>query len=332
MPFENKYSLEDYDKAIELHKKGFGSLRISKILGYDTRSAIEDWINKGRKPYYFSEKRILACSSKENVERMRTMNKVTQPKAVKISAELRTKRLPKDAEVLNEDLAYIFGVIYGDRHVSVKQRRVILSVTDKDFALKFKETIERWSGFKARFFTRLIKLDESIKNRKVQYVSYIDSKEAANFLKDFDLNLLTYAKDEIKCAFVKGFFDSEGTVSKEKTGLSSSNININLIYLIRNLLNSLEIESKINVARTKPIKNYSGNKLIYVLHIYKMESILKYYFLIGFSIQRKQERLVKQIDYIQTRRKVTKMTEEKPRREEDRNTIFVGARPFMKSN
>ena len=49
MPFKHKYSLGDYNKAMKLHKQGFGSLRISKILGYDTRSAIEDWINKGRK-------------------------------------------------------------------------------------------------------------------------------------------------------------------------------------------------------------------------------------------------------------------------------------------
>lgn len=329
MPFENKYSLEEYNKAIKLHRQGYGSLRISKILGYKTRSAIEGWINKDRKPYYYSEKRIRACNSKENIERMREMNKVTQPKAMRISAELRTKRLPESAKILNEDLAYILGVAYGDGHISVKQRRVILSVTDKDFALKFKETIERWSGFKARFFTRLIKLDEYIKNRKIQYVSYIDSIKASSFLKNFDLNFLRNSEDKIKSAFVKGFFDSEGTVSKKQTGLSCSNTNINLIYLIKTLLNSFGIEPKINIAKTRPIRNHPGNRPIYILHIHKMESILKYYNLIGFNIQRKQERLIKQINYIKYRMGVTKMTEERQRQEE-RNTIFVGSRPFMK--
>ena len=306
MPFGNKYSLEEYNKAIELHRQGYGSLRISKILGYTTRNAIEHWINKDRKPYYFSEKRIQACNSKENIERMRTMNKITQPKAMKISAELRTKKLPENAKILSEDLAYIFGVVYGDGHVSVKQRRVILSVTDKDFALKFKETIERWSEFKARFFTRLIKLDKYIKHRKIQYVSYIDSVEAAIFLKNFDLNLLINAKDKIKCAFIKGFFDSEGTVLKEKTGLSCSNTNMNLINLIKSLLNSMVIESKINMTKTRPIRNYLGGRPIYILHIHRRESILKYYNLIGFNIQRKQERLIRQADYIKTRTEVRK--------------------------
>ena len=95
--------MEDYNKAIELHKQGLGSLRISKILGHSNGGVIEDWINKNRKPYYFSEGRIQACNSKENVERMRKMNKITQPKAVKISAELRIKRLPEDAKYLSEE-------------------------------------------------------------------------------------------------------------------------------------------------------------------------------------------------------------------------------------
>ncbi len=266
MPFGNRYSIEEYNKAIELHKKGFGSLRISKILGYKTRSAIEDWINKDRKPYYFSEKRIKACNSKENVERMRAMNKLTQPNAVKISAELRTKRIPESAKILSEDLAYLLGVIYGDGHVSVKQRKVILGVTDKEFAMKFKETIERWSGFKARFFTRQIKLDEYIKSRKIQYVSYIDSIEAARFLKNFDLTTLMNAKTEVKCAFIKGFFDSEGTVLKmnsytKSLGLSCSNTKLELISLIKRLLESLNIEPRMNITKIKPFKPYLDRAL-----------------------------------------------------------------------
>lgn len=337
MPFENKYSLEEYNKAIELHKQGYGSLRISKILGYKTRSAIEDWINKGRKPYYYSEKRIQACNSKENVERMRAMNKLTQPKAMRISAELRTKRLPESAKRLNEDLAYLLGVVYGDGHVSVKQRKVMLNVTDKDFSLKFKETIEKWSGFKARFFTRNQKPNKYIKNRKMQYVSYIDSVEAAIFLKNFDLNLLINSEDKIKSAFVKGFFDSEGTVfnveKRNTTGLACFNTKYYLINLIKIILDSLDIHSSMHIRKLYSFEGYITNKNYYILGIYKKESILKYYKLIGFNINRKQERLVKQVNYIKFRMGVTKMTEEnRIGRIEEKNTIFVGSRPFMKSN
>lgn len=331
MPIKNIYALEEYDKAIYLHKQGFGSLRISKILGYKNRGAIEDWINKDRKPYYFSEKRIQACNSEENIERMKTMNKITQPKAVKISAEMRTKRLPEGAKILSEDLAYILGVVYGDGHVSIKQRRVILSAIDEDFVLTFKNTLEKWSKFKARFFTRNLKKYPYIKNRKIQYVSYIDSKEAAIFLKGFDKNILLNSKNIIKRAFLRGFFDSEGTVlklsknNKINLGLACFNTNYNLIILIKHILDSLFIKSNIHYNIITSISGTKTNKPYYSLWIYQKESILKYYSLIGFNIKRKQQRLENQVKYIKSRAEVTKMTEQ------DKNTVFVGSRPFMKS-
>jgi hypothetical protein len=41
-----RYTQEQYNRAIELKNQGFGSLRISKILEINSRSAIEEWINK----------------------------------------------------------------------------------------------------------------------------------------------------------------------------------------------------------------------------------------------------------------------------------------------
>ncbi len=70
------------------------------------------------------------------------------------------------------------------------------------------------------------------------------------------------------------------------------------------------------------------NKPYYSLWIYQKESILKYYNLIGFNIKRKQQRLGNQVKYIKSRAEVTKMTDDAT----DRNTVFVGSRPFMNSN
>ncbi|MBS3150273.1 hypothetical protein J4425_00490 [Candidatus Woesearchaeota archaeon] len=193
-----KYTQDKYNQAIKLKNQGLGSLRISKILRLKSRSAVEEWINRGRQPYYFSKKRINWSSSEKNKERIRRLNKITQPKATKISAELRTKRLPESAKKLSEELAYILGVIYGDGHVSIKQRRVILSATDKDFVLNFRDNLEKWSNFKARFYKRDIKTNETIKNRKSQYVSYIDSIEASKFFNDFNLNLIKKFNQELK--------------------------------------------------------------------------------------------------------------------------------------
>ncbi|MDD5133183.1 MAG: LAGLIDADG family homing endonuclease [Candidatus Nanoarchaeia archaeon] len=291
MPFKIRYSLEEYNQAIALHKQGLGSLRISKILGYKTRGAIEDWINKGRKPYYSSKKRMQYCNSIKTVERMRAMNKLTQPKAVKISAELRTKKLPEYAKELTEELAYVLGVVYCDGHVSVKQRRVILSATDQDFVLNFKDKLEKWSKFKTRFYSRNLKKPDYIKTRKLQYVSYIDSKEASVFLKEFDLTKILNSTNEIKYSFLKGCFDSEGGVTER---ISFYNTNLEFTLLIKNLLKSINIDSTL---LSRGITNeHSKAKTIYILSINKFIDKLNYLNNIGFSIKRKEEKLQKYLE------------------------------------
>jgi intein-encoded DNA endonuclease-like protein len=296
----NTYSLDQYNKSIRLKKEGKGSVRISKILKIP-RSTIEGWINQGRKPYYFSEKRINVCNSKENIKRMREMNKITQPKATKISAKLRTKHLPDSAKKYSRELGYIIGVILGDGHVSIKQRRVILSVTDKDFVLEFKKNIEKWSNFKTRFYSRSIKTDEKIKNRKLQWVCYIDSKKASEFLHNLDFRELAHSNEEIKCVFLKGFFDSEGSVFKSSFGIAGYSTDYLLISFVSELLTSLGIYSTLN--KRKPTNKDISNKFCYTLAIYRKDSILNFYKFVGFSIERKQNRLVNQVNTILNNRK-----------------------------
>lgn len=280
-----KYTQDKYNQAIKLKNQGLGSLRISKILRLKSRSAVEEWINRGRQPYYFSKKRINWSSSEKNKERIRRLNKITQPKATKISAELRTKRLPESAKKLSEELAYILGVIYGDGHVSIKQRRVILSATDKDFVLNFRDNLEKWSNFKARFYKRDIKTNETIKNRKSQYVSYIDSIEASKFFNDFNLNLIKNSDDKIKINFIKGFFDSEGSISK---GILIYNSDKNLLIFISELLVLLKIRNSI---KSYKINNNLTNKVIdyHILRVFDKELFSK---LINSSIKRKSQKLV----------------------------------------
>jgi intein-encoded DNA endonuclease-like protein len=225
--------------------------------------------------------------SLENIARLRDISKISQPVAVHKSAELRTKRLPSKAKNLAADLAYILGVIKGDGCVSVAQRRVILSATDKDFVSEFKRALENWSEFSARFYSRDIKKPVYIKNRKTQWVSYIDSKDAAEFLADFDVHKIQTSSAEIKCAFLKGLFDSEGSVSKDSVIFYNSNFRI--IELVYNLLTDLGIEPKINHYKAKSL---SGKEISYSrVCIYKKDSLRKFANLVGFSIVRKADKL-----------------------------------------
>lgn len=281
-----KYSMEQYNQVLTLNKKNGGSFRLSKLLNIP-RPTLENWINKGVKPYYFSEKRINACNSSKNIERIRCLNKITQPKAVKIAAELRTKKLPFNAKNLTRDLAYILGVVYGDGHISIEQRKVILSAIDYDFVLSFKHVIENWSGFRARFFKRIQKPDLQIKNRKLQWRCYIDSIEASKFLKNFNLNLLLDASDNIKCAFIRGFFDSEGCVYDNR--ISFCNTNLKLIRLVNKLLNAVGIKT---ILKKRKYLNNLTNRLLVCYYLYITSECRDIFCkLVGSSISRKQEKL-----------------------------------------
>jgi len=288
------YSEKDYKRAIELKEKGYGSLRISKILGFNSRSVVEEWINRGRQPYYVSKKRINWSNSKKNIERIKRLNKLTQPNAVKISAILRTKKLLESAKIMSPELAYILGVVYGDGHVSIKQRRIILSVIDKDFALNFKENLEKWSGFKVRFFTRKIKTDKIIKNRKLQYACYVDSINASKFIKSFDLNLLKKCEENFKVNFIKGFFDSEGCVCKKGVSVMIYNSDYVLIKFVEELLNSLNIKNSI---RSRSYLNKLTNRPI-TMYVLSILGVGRKIFAekINSSIKRKKDRLARFIN------------------------------------
>ena len=316
-----KYTLEEYNLAIELSKQGYGSVRIAKKLGHQSRSAVEEWINKGRKPYYFSEKRIQACSSAENKNRLREMSKRTLAKAVQISAELRRKKLSKKSQVLSKELAYVLGVCYGDGHISRVQRRTMLSATDKDFVLKFKLQLESWSGYACCFKTRSTKVPDYIKSRKVQYLCYLDGKEIANYLSEQNYTCVLEGTPEIKIAFLEGFFDSEGHITKHGS-IIGYNIQMELILFVQGLLLSLGIESAI---RSYSLSNnrLSKAKVIYQVVINGFINKELFYKTIKFSIKRKEDALKA---YIQTK----KMTENNTEKMVD-NVIFVGEKPFMKS-
>ncbi len=72
------------------------------------------------------------------------------------------------------------------------------------------------------------------------------------------------------------------------------------------------------------ISRTEKNKLYFKVNIYKKKSILNYYNQIGFSIERKQKRLERQISYIKERME-EKMIEDAGK---DSNTVFIGSKPF----
>ena len=92
-------------------------------------------------------------------------------------------------------------------------------------------------------------------------------------------------KLEIRCAFLRGFFDSEGFANDEVLGCCS--VNKDGLEQIVKLLESIEIKS-IAYLNAKSDGAYR-------LYIYRMRERMKFHKLVGFSIKRKMQNLEKGI-------------------------------------
>ncbi|KPU63942.1 DNA endonuclease [Thermococcus sp. EP1] len=196
-------------------------------------------------------------------------------------------------------LAYIIGVYFGDASISLYEKykyRVRLKVVDKEFAEAFKDALAD-IGANPRVEY------EKDKNRSNRWCVEATSKSLYMFLKQPKEKLFEIAKEYPK-EFLRGFFDSEGYVYVDKHAFLSSyiaayNYDLEVLEFSQGLLSFLSIHSKIRVSKEggTPViirgKEYFYKSNLYELRIYRVESVRKFAIEIGFTIQRKQEKLNK---------------------------------------
>lgn len=200
--------------------------------------------------------------------------------------------LPVSAKKLTEDLGYILGVVCGDAHIG--KYNIFLHVKDKDFAEIFAATLKRWSGFHVSLTTS-------------NYVRVqMSSIEAVTFLKQFNYTKLKSAPIGVKTAFLKGMYDSEGSVNKQLHNrvIVLSNTEKNLLKLCKSLLRSLGIKArpiristkKGSVVRFPNGTTYVTKKPCYGFHICGKENLKKFSTLINFNVGWKKERLSNRLE------------------------------------
>lgn len=185
-------------------------------------------------------------------------------------------------EILNE--AEIIGIMLGDGHIYPNNRSLRLRVRELDFCQNFKNLVECTYGIKAKI------------DNKYYYNCYVHS----TLLTKRIINLTNHNKkipkfilkrdNKIKARFVRGFFDSEGSmdVIYNRRQIVLTQKNKEILLQIKSLLHNLGIQSKYFEKRT------GGDKLVISL----LENLEKYYKLIGFSIKYKQEKLKEAIEYL----------------------------------
>ena len=211
----------------------------------------------------------------------------------------------------SEELAYVIGVKVGDGYVARRRRavksynrvRIGLKVKDGEFAAEFGQCLAKVLG------RRQIK--PRYRSDVGKYVVEVYSQTLYELLKkpvDLD-RLKKYIEHCERClaAFLRGFVDSEGHVSKSGY-IYILNTDYKLLEYVKDLLKRLGIEStgpwpERRQAKTfcdpKTMKRYRHNKEVYYIYI-RADSNINFYKNISFTIRRKQRRLENYVKKHQT--------------------------------
>ncbi len=197
----------------------------------------------------------------------------------------------------SEDLGYVLGVLAGDGCISSPcypggKKRVRLSVNDLDFANSFRQALQN-IGLKAPVFnggkTSIGKQRFEVRAYNNSFADWYRSQSTDTIIQSLK------SSQGIMAAYVRGFFDSEGTSSLTKKGqlcIMIYNSQFQLLEKVRELLACLMIKSFILR------KSYSGfsSSPRYVLEIVRKASVKIFVDLIGSNIQRKKETMSKWIN------------------------------------
>jgi len=207
--------------------------------------------------------------------------------------KIKKHKIPKNLQ-LNRDLSYVLGVIAGDGCISynrdMQRYQIILSAVDKEFVDKFREIL--YNYFKIKPTNEFKK--SKVKNWRDQYVTRLCSKNACDFIlkignfrgDNWEIpENIKKADNQIKSSFIKGFFDSEGEIDKKIGRIGAVSINLKGLEEIQDLLSNLKIRS--TIIKKKDSRLNTSQK--YVLRIHDKKSIVLFYQLVGFTIQRKQK-------------------------------------------
>lgn len=232
----------------------------------------------------------------------------------RVGIKLCDREIPGSARKLTPEKAYLLGVLGpGDGHVRYKKGGgywLDLGTIDEDFALEFKKCLENTYGHRCQ--TQLYPSRVNYLNgRPFQSSSYYKVRLACkraveDVLSYGDLKTFRHgfeaipeaikkAEPRIKAAYLRGFFDSQGTVTSwEEIAAGKSAKNHNILNEISGLLSELRIHSRV----------YLKGRMR-VLLIWRRGSIERFARCVGFSISRKRERLQQIFKQITTRHRLT---------------------------
>ncbi|HVH15187.1 MAG TPA: LAGLIDADG family homing endonuclease [Candidatus Angelobacter sp.] len=200
------------------------------------------------------------------------------------------------------ELAYVYGAILSDWNLNVHgyNCELILAVKDHDFAEEFAECLARTLGRANQYKVRW-------HERKTRWVVQGTSILLYNFLNRDWRDLKAYVEHCDMCgsAFLRAFFDGEGSICGTK--LAVCNSDLQLLFLAKSLLYQFGIgalgpylTSRAGTVLKDPNTGrvYKRRKDVYTLQVRKCD-LPRFAQDVGFTILRKDNRLWKCVSEMQ---------------------------------
>ncbi len=191
------------------------------------------------------------------------------------------------------ELAYVIGVKLGDGSINRKgyNRRIRLQSIDLDFVLEFDRCLSKVLGTRRHkpWFDRKRK-EIHVEARSVLLFNFLQQS-----LEDFN----TWIEHCPKCVsmFLRGFLDSEGSVSKEGSVTAYNSDTSLLGYVQQLLLSYFNIETTGPRLQTRAVTKirsrghvYLRRNNIYLIYV-RAKSLDTFRKAVGFAIERKRVRL-----------------------------------------
>lgn len=279
-------------RVAELYKQGFSTRRIGRMLDCSKGPVLRRLHELGIKPRgrqidvdvermaelyergftSWEIAPIINCSKNTVLRRLREFG---------VKLRSKTRELP-DLKPCR-DLAYVLGVAFGDGRK--RPDGLHLWVKDRDFAEAFAKACENL-GFKPRRY---------FKENEGDYEVCVYSIELGRWLKSLSYEKIEklLVDEDAKTAFVRGYFDSDGSASMGLAEPCRNNImfgdsNLSLLTLVAEVCADLGIKTSPVYG---PYPNENGTNM-YALHV-RARSKRRFAELIGSNLARKREILEK---------------------------------------
>jgi ribonucleoside-diphosphate reductase alpha chain len=231
-------------------------------------------------------------------------------KLEKIELQHHNEKLIKMPEILDEKFAEWLGLLYGDGNItnikyanknSAHYIGFQVDAQDKDLIKYIQDLSYELFGVKSFIHRRKDKKDNSVSVR-------ITSHPLIRFLKVNGLyktkgdkirvpEKIKNSPSSVRAAFLRGYFESDGSITKNKPYPNCSSINKEFIEDIQDLLFSLGILNKKRISKSR--KNSYGKKPVFSLIVTSSFGIKRFLNLVNFISERKKrkfERAIKILD------------------------------------